>query len=206
MSSGNPEISPEQSRDLITRSLREWRAGDAAALERLTREVYSELRRVAGAIMAGHSPNQTLQPTVLVHELYFQLPNVREIDWESRAHFINIAARMMRNILVDYARKRRAAKRGGDAAEIAVEPASEDPAFRLDVLRVNEALDRFAEGYPRQARVVELRFFGGLTAEETVAVLKGTGAESSLRTVERDWKFARAWLEGKLEEKQEQAE
>ena len=183
---------------MITRSLQQWREGDEGALARLTEDVYSELRRLAGGILAGHTPNQTVQPTMLVHELYFQLPRVQDFDWQRRAQFFNVAARMMRNILVDYARKRAAAKRGGGTEKLLVDPPSDDPALRIDVLLIHHALDRFAEHYPRQARVVELRFFGGLTAEETAQVLTSTGMESSLRTVERDWAFARAWLESKV--------
>lgn len=183
---------------LITRFLHEWRQGDATALDRLTEHLYAELRRLAGAILAGHSTNQTVQPTVLVHELYFRLPAVQEIDWESRAHFLNVAARIMRNILVDFARKRSALKRGGLSDRVRVDPPSDDPALDVDVLAVHDALNRFAEQHPRQARVVELRFFGGLTAEETVEVLQVTGMDSSLRTVERDWAFARAWLERQI--------
>lgn len=194
-----PAESSDVTRGLITRHLQDWRGGDEAALTRLTDEVYRELRHLAGAILSGHAPNQTIQPTVLVHELYFQLPGVQQIDWQSRAHFLNVAAKMMRNILVDHARKRQAAKRGGGEHMVIVEALkSDDPALHVDVLLVNETLERFSERYPRQARVVELRFFGGLTAEETSEVLKATGTESSLRTVERDWTFARAWLEREI--------
>ncbi len=139
-----------------------------------------------------------MQPTSLVHELYFRLPGVQNIDWESRAHFMNVAAKMMRNILVDHARRRNALKRGGGAlVELDPDLAGAAPAH-LDILMVDGALDRFSESYPRQARVVELRFFGGLSAEETVDVLKITGSETSLRTVERDWTFARAWLKNAI--------
>src|SRR5581483_3138202 len=113
---------------------------------------------------------------------------------QSRAQFLNVAAKMMRNILVDHARRRNAAKRGGEAVRVTVDPQMEDPALQVDVLLIHETLERFAEQYPRQARVVELRFFGGLTAEETSEVLRATGGDGSLRTVERDWTFARAWL------------
>jgi len=176
----------------ITKCLQEWRTGDNGALDRLAPEVYSELRRLAGAVMSGQG-EQTIQPTALVHELYFRLPGVQHFDWESRAHFLNVSARMMRNILVDHARKRHAAKRGS-AVSVTLEQATHDPALHVDVLLVNEALERFSASYPRQARVVELRFFGGLTADEAVEVLNATGDETSLRSVERDWRFARAWL------------
>jgi RNA polymerase sigma factor (TIGR02999 family) len=186
----------------ITRSLQQWREGDEGALERLTGDVYRELRRLAGGIMAGHTPNQTVQPTMLVHELYFQLPQVQHFDWQRRGQFFSVAARMMRNILVDYARKRATARRGGAAEKLMVDPPSDDPSLRIDVLLIHELLDHFAEHYPRQARVVELRFFAGLTAEEAAQALTSTGMDSSLRTVERDWAFARAWLESKIGGKQ----
>jgi RNA polymerase sigma factor (TIGR02999 family) len=145
--------------------------------------------------MAGQAGKRTIQPTALVHELYFQLPGVQHFDWQSRAQFLNVAAKMMRNILVDHARKRLAAKRGGGEAPVIAEARFEDAALSVDVIQVNAALDRFADEYPRQARVVELRFFGGLSVTETSEVLTATGVESSVRTVERDWTFARAWLE-----------
>jgi RNA polymerase sigma factor (TIGR02999 family) len=179
----------------ITECLAEWRGGDELALDRLTTAVYRELRRLAAAAMAGQSGRRTIQPTALVHELYFQLPGVQHFDWQNRAHFLNVAAKMMRNILIGHARKRLAAKRGGALEITFSDPQCEDPALSLDVLLVHQALDRFSGPYPRQARVVELRFFGGLSAEETREVLTATGVESSLRTVERDWAFARAWLE-----------
>jgi RNA polymerase sigma factor (TIGR02999 family) len=178
----------------ITLCLQEWRKGDSAALSRLTGAVYRELRRLAAASLRGESSGQTLQPTALVHELYFQLPDVQHFDWQSRAQFLNVAAKMMRNILVNHARKRRAAKRGGGALPTDSHPKIDDSALDIDVLLVHESLDRLAEHYPRHALVVELRFFGGLTAAETAEVLNAKGVESSLRTVERDWTFARAWL------------
>lgn len=182
----------------ITRCLNEWRNGDEDALARLTAEVYWELRRLAGALFAAESGERTLQPTALVHELYLQLPGVQHIDWQSRAQFLNVAARMMRNILVDHARKRHAAKRGGGFTPVLMQAAFKDPSMHVDVLMVDAALERFTAHYPRQSRVVELRFFGGLTAEETAEVLTATGEETSLRTVERDWTFARAWLENAI--------
>ncbi|HEX5229574.1 MAG TPA: ECF-type sigma factor, partial [Bryobacteraceae bacterium] len=177
------------------------RNGDESALSELTTAVYRELHRVAAALFAGEAAGRTLQPTALVHELYLQLPGVQHIDWQSRAQFLNVAAKMMRNILVDHARKRHAAKRGHGWEPVIVDPAIEDRALRADVLVINDALERFSEVYPRQSRVVELRFFGGLTSEETAQVLSGTGVECSLRTVERDWTFARAWLQNAIEQK-----
>jgi len=179
----------------ITRCLMEWRNGDEQALERLTVAVYGELRRRAASVMSSHGENRTIQPTALVHELYFQLPGVQHVDWQGRLQFLNIAAKMMRNILVDHARRRHARKRGGGTAmPLLIDPQMKDPALHLDVLLVHEALERLTEQYPRQSQVVELRFFDGLTAEETTQVLSTRGIDSSLRTVERDWNFARAWL------------
>jgi RNA polymerase sigma factor (TIGR02999 family) len=182
----------------ITRSLQDWRGGDEQALSRLTAAVYRELRRQASFLFAAESGDRTLQPTALVHELYLQLPSVQHLDWQSRAQFLSVAARIMRNILVDHARKRHAAKRGGGAAPVIVDAQVDDPALRTDVLVINDALDRMSAHYPRQSRVVELRFFGGLTNEETCEVLTATGVECSQRTVERDWTFARAWLQNAI--------
>jgi RNA polymerase sigma factor (TIGR02999 family) len=188
----------DSSPGLITQCLQDWRGGDEAALERLTTAVYRELRRLAAGAMAGQDQRRTIQPTALVHELYFQLPGVQHFDWQSRAHFLGVAAKMMRNILAGHARKRLAAKRGGGMTLVIGDPPSEDSALSLDVLQVHQALDRLAGEYPRQAQVVELRFFGGLSAEETREVLVANGTDSSLRTVERDWAFARAWLENAI--------
>src|SRR5580658_8783284 len=182
----------------ITRSLQDWRGGDEDALSRLTATVYRELRRLASSLFAAESGDRTLQPTALVHELYLQLPSVQHLDWQSRAQFLNVAAKMMRNILVDHARRRHAAKRGGGVTPVIVDSQIEDPALKSDVLVINDALDRLSEHYPRQSRVVELRFFGGLTTEETCDVLSATGVECSQRTVERDWTFARAWLQNAI--------
>jgi RNA polymerase sigma-70 factor (ECF subfamily) len=193
-----PTNGEDSSPGIITRCLQDWRGGDEEALERLTTAVYRELRRLAAGAMAGQAGRRTIQPTALVHELYLQLPGVQHFDWQSRAHFLGVAAKMMRNILAGHARKRLAAKRGGGMTLVIADPQSEDSALSLDVLQVHQALDRLAGEYPRQAQVVELRFFGGLSAEETREVMVATGADSSLRTVERDWAFARAWLENAI--------
>ena len=179
----------------ITLCLQDWRSGDEAALDRLTTEVYRELRRLAGSVMNGQAGRRTIQPTALVHELYLRLPGVRDFDWQSRAQFLNVSAKMMRNILVDHARKRQRLKRGGGDSAPMTDVQVDDASLSVDVLLVHEALDRFSREYPRQAQVVELRFFGGLSVEETSEVLTLGGTECSLRTVERDWTFARAWLE-----------
>ena len=180
---------------MITRCLREWHAGDETALSRLATEVYDELRRLSGAIMGRYPDQITIQPTALIHELYLRLPGVREIDWQSRAQFLNVAAAMMRNILVDHARSRNAVKRGGGAVAVTMEAPFADRNLQIDVLLIHEALEKFARLYPRQAHVVELKFFGGLTADEIVDVIRADGSECSKRTVERDWNFARAWLQ-----------
>ena len=179
---------------LITRHLLDWRSGDPEALTRLTSAIYAELRRLAGAVLSSRTGLDSLQPTELVHELYLELPGLKHIDFEGRAHFFNLAARVMRNILIDHARKRMAARRGGRPVTLRFDSRVTDPAMEMDVLLVNEALDRFAEKYPRQAQVVELRFFGGLTTEETAEAVSAAGGTISPRSVERDWTFAKAWL------------
>jgi RNA polymerase sigma factor (TIGR02999 family) len=159
--------------------------------------VYAELRRLAAVFLRDEREGHTLQPTALVHELYFRLDGVRSIDWQCRAQFLAVAARIMRNILVDHARKRAAAKRGGgvESTPLAWEPHSD---AAVDIVLVDAALSRFSAQYPRQAQVVELRFFGGLTAEETVAAMNVDGGQITLRTVERDWRFSKAWLQNEL--------
>lgn len=185
----------------ITRHLNDWRSGSPEALELLMTAIYGELRRVAAGVLNSQA-SHTIQPTALVHELYVRLPGIQTTDWQSRSQFLNISARIMRNVLVDYERQRRAAKRGGGQVKVILEdiPSLDRATGNLDVLVVHDALDSLAVDYPRQARVVELRFFGGLTVEETSEVLRSTGEpESSIRTVARDWKFARAWLIKRIE-------
>ena len=177
----------------ITKCLLRWRDGDSDALAQLTDLVYGELRRLAAVFLKGEASGHTLQPTALVHELYLHIEGVREVDWKCRAQFFAISARMMRNILVDHARMRKASKRGSGN----VLPLSEcdfEAGGNPDILLVDMALSRFAVKYPRQAQVVELRFFGGLTFEDTAEAMKIDFENTSLRTVERDWRFARAWL------------
>jgi RNA polymerase sigma factor (TIGR02999 family) len=184
----------------ITQWLVRWREGDAIALNRVTDLVYAELRRVAAALLSSERPGHTLQPTALVHELYAYLSastnGARGIDWQCRGQFFVIAARLMRQILVDHARKRLTEKRGGGK----LEPLNGDALSVTgpNILEVHTALSRLAQEHPRQAQVVELRFFGGLTAEETLEALRVSGHEISLRTVERDWRFSRAWLQNEL--------
>jgi RNA polymerase sigma factor (TIGR02999 family) len=182
----------------ITAWLVRWRDGDQEALDSLTNLVYADLRRVAARLLGGEREGHTLQPTALVHELYTHLSVSKPpgIDWQCRGQFFAIAARLMRQILVDYARKRSSQKRrNGDLQSL------DSVALTVagsDVLEVDLALSRLAQEHPRQALVVELRFFGGLTAEETVEAISASGTEVSLRTVERDWRFSRAWLQNEF--------
>jgi RNA polymerase sigma factor (TIGR02999 family) len=173
----------------ITIWLAEWRHGDDAALERLVPLVYDELRRIAARQLRGERSNHTLQPTELVHEAFLRL--VRQtVSWQNRAHFFGVAAEIMRRLLVDHARKKRADKRGAGMETIALDERIEWPAARdLDIVALDESLTALAELDPQQAKVVELRFFAGLSIEETAEVL---GVSDS--TVKREWRVARAWL------------
>ncbi len=174
--------------DEITSLLRDWQGGDADALHRVFPTVYAQLRRQASALYSGN-PSPTLQPTALVHEAYLRLGN-QQTPWQDRRHFFAVAAVIMRRILVDAARERGALKRGGNTEhlEIADTLALLDQKG-VDVLILDEALQLLAEVDPRQARIVELRFFGGLSAEEIAEVL-----EVSAKSVHRGWALARAWL------------
>jgi RNA polymerase sigma factor (TIGR02999 family) len=170
--------------------LRAWTSGDQAALERLAVEVYPELRRMARRYMKNERRADTLQPTALVNEVFLRLVDVTKVEWHERAQFFAMAAKMMRRILVDAARVRGSHKRGGDATRLNLdETAVLSPAPDRSILALDEALTAFSQVAPRQARVVELRYFGGLTEEEIVAALK-----ISPRTVRRDWDLAKAWL------------
>lgn len=178
----------------ISRLLTAWGKGDEAARDRLAAKVYDELRRIARHYMKQERPGATLQTTALVNEVYLRLVNAKNMDWQHRAQFFRICAQMMRRILVDAARARGAAKRGGGAVRVDLEIAARlipesDPA----VLALHQALEAFSRIAPRQAKVVELRYFGGLSVEETVEVMR-----ISPRTVTRDWEFAKAWLAREL--------
>jgi RNA polymerase sigma factor (TIGR02999 family) len=174
----------------VTELLLAWSGGDREALDRLVPLVYSELRRRAGAQLARERGSHTLQPTALVHEAFLKLVDQRRARWDSRAQFFAVAAQVMRRILVDHARARSAEKRGGDTLRVSLEEAGDAPISpEADLLPLNEALERLAVQDERQARVVELRFFGGLSVEEVAAVL-----EVSEITVKRDWAMAKAWL------------
>jgi RNA polymerase sigma factor (TIGR02999 family) len=174
----------------ITNLLKAWSAGDPAALEQLSQQVYDELRHMARRHMQGERRDNTLQTTALVNEVYLRLVDVTKVEWRQRAQFFAIAAQMMRRILVDAARARGSQKRGGGAVRVNFdETAVITPEPDRSIIALDDALAAFAEVAPRQAKVVELRYFGGLQEEEIVEVLK-----ISLRTVRRDWDFARAWL------------
>ena len=175
----------------ITQLLRDWRDGDGKALDILLPRVYKELRRLARHQLRHERPDHTLQSAALVHETYLRLVGVSSPQqWESRAHFFAIAAQLMRQILVDYARRQRAAKRGGSACKLSLEDAMGTPRrARVDIVALDDALNALARIDERQSRVVELRFFAGLSLNEISKVL-----EIAPATVQRDWTAARAWL------------
>jgi RNA polymerase sigma factor (TIGR02999 family) len=174
----------------VTRLLKAWGAGDQAALDRLTPLVYGELHRIAGQCMRGENPGNSLQATALVNEVYLRLVDVTSVGWQDRAHFFAIAAQTMRRILVDAARARGSAKRGGGMPRLNLnESIDAAPERDHQILALDDAMDALAEFDPRKAKVVELRFFAGLSVEETAEVLK-----ISPQSVMRDWKLARAWL------------
>jgi RNA polymerase sigma factor (TIGR02999 family) len=180
----------EASSNEVTLLLRAWGEGDAHALERLAPLVYQELHRIARGYMAHERPDHTLQTTALVNEAYMRLVDARQVPWQDRAHFFAVCARAMRRILVDHARSRAYLKRGGGNVHIQFDEAygiawSHD----TDLLELDEALSRLSLLDPRKGKVIEMRFFGGLSVEETAEALR-----ISPETVMRDWKLARAWL------------
>jgi RNA polymerase sigma factor (TIGR02999 family) len=176
----------------LTQLLIAWSQGDANALEQLTPLVYAELRKLAHRYMNRERAGHTLQTTAVVHEAFLRLLGNPQEHWQNRAHFYAIAAQMMRRILVDHARANARAKRGGETTRVAIDDIDApvaDPALNLDVIALDEALEKLAEIDPRRCRVVELRFFGGLSVEETAHVL-----QVAPDTVVRDWRVAKAWL------------
>jgi RNA polymerase sigma factor (TIGR02999 family) len=174
----------------ITRLLKAWGAGDQGALDQLSKHVYGELRLLARRHMRNERQGNTLQTTALVHEVYLRLVDVTEVEWQQRAQFFAMAAQMMRRILVDSARARASHKRGAGAVHVNFdETAVVSPEPDRSMVALDDALAAFEQIAPRQAKVVELRYFGGLNEEEIVEVLK-----ISPRTVRRDWEFARVWL------------
>ena len=179
----------------VTQLLQEWSGGSGEALDRVIPIIYEELRARAAGYLRRERPGHTLQPTALVHEAYLRLADARGVPWQSRAHFFAIAATLMRRILVDHARKRSASKRGGSGVRLTLDEglAVTDGTDGVDLVAVDEALDRLATLDAQQAQVVELRFFSGLSVEETAEALG-----VSPRTVKRDWGVAKAWLHREL--------
>lgn len=180
----------------VTELLLDWGAGDGEARERLMQLVYEELHRIAGGKLRGERVGHTLQATALVNEAYMRLVDQTRVQWRNRAHFFGIASQLMRRILVDHARRRYAGKRGGGAPRLSLGDVSVPSAGGdVDLIELDDALARLAKLDPRLAKLVELRFFGGLTVEE-VAEVQGM----STATVKRDWAAARAWLYRALSE------
>ncbi len=181
-------------REDVTQVLEQLRKGDERAADKLLPLVYDEFRALARHYLAQERGNHTLQPTALVHEAYMKLVDQTRVDWQGRSHFFAVAAQAMRRILVDHARARMREKRGGGRARVTLDDAvALSPQKDEDVLALDEALEKLAKLDARQAKVVELRFFGGLNVDEVAAALN-----VSKRTVEGDWTFARAWLSREL--------
>jgi len=177
----------------ITELLSDWGNGNRAALDQLLPIVYRQLRVMARRELRRERPDHTLQPTALVNELYFRLVGQQRASWQNRAQFFGVAAQLMRRILVDHARAHVAEKRGGAAPRITLDDADLTAAADVELLAIDRALTRLAEVDPQQARLVELRFFSGMSVEETAQVLG-----CSTRTVKREWRLAKAWLFGQL--------
>jgi RNA polymerase sigma factor (TIGR02999 family) len=180
----------------VTALLIEWSHGDEAALERLLPVIYDECRRIASRQLRREDRDHTLDPTALVHEAYLRLVDQRRSTWENRAQFFGVVGQVMRRILVDYARAKHAQKRGGGAVLVSLDVAADqsDDARIADVLAIDEALERLALQDPDQVRIIELRFFAGLTVEETARVVG-----RSPRTIKREWSLAKAWLYRELQ-------
>lgn len=179
----------------LTLLILQWREeGEECVVDRLLPILYDELRRLAQGYISAERSGHTLEPTALVHEAYLRLVELDRLDWRGRAHFLGLAARVMRQVLVDHARRHRAAKRGGGGRRVTLDDAAWAPEPRpTDVLKLEEALRELQEVDPEKCRIVELRFFGGLTVEETAEVLG-----VSPRTVKRGWRAARTWLAREL--------
>lgn len=175
----------------VTGLLVRWSRGDPEALDRLMPVIYAECRRIAAQQLRKEHRDHTLDPTALVHELYLRLVDQRRASWANRTQFFGVAAQLMRRVLVDYARARQAHKRGGSATFVSLAAAADTPdeSRVADVLAIDEALERLAAFDPEQVRIIELRFFAGLTVEETAHVVG-----RSPRTVKREWRLAKAWL------------
>ena len=184
---------PERGNE-VTTLLRAWGEGDEQALHELMPLVERELNRIARACLAGDRGNRSVSATALVNEAFVRLVQIERIDWQDRAHFLSVGARLMRRVLVDLARARRSDKRGGDAVRVSLDEAMPvGSQHDADVVRLDDALDALTRLDPRKGRVIELRFFGGLSAAETAAAL-----DVSTKTVIRDWTFAKAWLQREM--------
>jgi RNA polymerase sigma factor (TIGR02999 family) len=187
-------LSTAPANDDVTGLLAAAREGDRDAADRLMQALYQDLRRKAAAFLRRERPGHTLQPTALVHETYLRLVDQDRVAWKNRAHFLGVAAQMMRRILVDHARNRRAGKRGGGAVRVTLDEAlARSTPREIDLVALDEALDALAAVDAELARVVDLRAFGGLTVEETAEVLQVSPA-----TVKRHWSFASAWLRSRM--------
>jgi RNA polymerase sigma factor (TIGR02999 family) len=187
----------EPARGDVTQLLLEWSAGREDAIEDLMSAVYTELHRLAASYMRGERPDHTLQSTGLVHEAYMRLVDQNRVAWQNRAHFFGIAAQMMRRILVDHARKRQASKRGGGETPLSLAEelvASAENADNVDIMALDRVLTDLEKLDERQARIVELRFFVGMSVEEIAHLL-----ETSPSTVKREWRLARMWLQREIE-------
>lgn len=185
----SPPTSPD-----VTQLLRNWQVGDQSARDQLLEIVYEELRRQAARYLRRERPDHTLQPTALVHEAYLQLIDQSRVNWENRAHFFGAAARLMRRVLVDHARAHQAEKRGSGEEKLALDEAMAVPQSKdLNILALNDALEELARMDEQQSRIVELRYFGGLSIEETATV---TGVSPA--TVKREWAMAKAWLQTQI--------
>jgi len=185
------ELSPQT----VTQWLLKWRGGDESALNELSELVYEDLHRLAQNYLRKERSDHTLQATALVHEAYLQLHQLQHLDWKSRAHFIGVVAQVMRHVLVDHARERGAQKRGGEAVRLPITRAERVIAdSNINLLELNDALERLAAESPRKAKVVELHYFGGLSAREIAEVISADGDSIAQRTVENDLKIARARL------------
>ena len=183
----------------VTNLLRAWSDGDESALQRLMPLVEAELRRLARGYMRRERKNHTLQPTALINEAFIRLTDARQIRWQDRAHFLGISARLMRRVLVDYARSRGYQKRGGGAQHVTLHESSLPmPEWDVDLLALDDALETLAAVDARKSRVIELRFFGGLSIQETARVL-----HMSTDTVKRDWRLAKLWLLREMEGRNE---
>jgi RNA polymerase sigma-70 factor (ECF subfamily) len=188
------EGADKNNQEIVTLMLRNAQAGDRGALDELFPIIYKELRRIAAHQLSNERSDHTLQPTALVHEAYIRLIDQHSVDWKNRAHFFSIAAETMRRILVNHAIQRNAQKRGSGATHIELDEAiSFQDQRELDLVALDDALKNLEEFDPTQAKIVELRFFGGLTVEETAQVM-----DVSESTIKREWRMAKSWLKTKL--------